>query len=181
MLNKKIASEDFWNGRKHYFFDFMRAPNNRNYIQISRSDLQEDMTYKRGPVIFFEEDFEFLIAAFSSLLQGAAHQKRQVSKRKHDEPREKGIRSWEPKVRPREKMLAHGADHMQDAELLAMLIGSGTPNQTAVLLAGRILDSVGGDLNRLAELGEEELCRFTGMGLAKSCSVMAAMELARRT
>ena len=100
--------------------------------------------------------------------------------RQIQQKRVKGIKSWEPELRPREKMLEQGREVMSDAELLAMLIGSGTPRETAVDLAGRILDKLGGDLLKLSELGLEELCAFAGMGAAKSCSIMAAMELGKR-
>jgi DNA repair protein RadC len=69
---------------------------------------------------------------------------------------------------------------MDDAELLAMLIGSGTPRETAVDLAARILASVDHDLKRLAELNADDLCLFHGMGLAKSLSIISSMELASR-
>jgi DNA repair protein RadC len=69
---------------------------------------------------------------------------------------------------------------MDDAELLAMLIGSGTPRETAVDLAERILCSVGHDLKRVAELTVDDLCVFHGMGVAKSLSIISAMELAMR-
>lgn len=69
---------------------------------------------------------------------------------------------------------------MSDGELLAMLIGSGTPNETAVDLAGRILESVDNSLLKLSELELADYCKFNGMGTAKSCSILAAMELAKR-
>jgi len=98
----------------------------------------------------------------------------------NQQKRFKGIKSWEPELRPREKMLEQGCELMSNAELLSMLIGSGTPRETAVDLAGRILDKLDGDLVKLSELGLEELCAFAGMGAAKSCSIMAAMELGKR-
>ena len=77
-------------------------------------------------------------------------------------------------------MLAWGCPAMSGAELLAMLIGSGTPNETAVSLAERILARAEGKLHGLLKLGHAELCRFPGMGLAKASAILAAMELARR-
>ena len=126
-----------------------------------------------------------LIACMSSLFRTAAYQDEQDVTvqdlyHKKEEKRSNGIKSWEPELRPREKMLEHGREVMSNAELLAMLIGSGTPRETAVDLAGRILDSVGGNLLKLSDLELEDFCRFAGMGAAKSCSILAAMELARR-
>jgi len=69
---------------------------------------------------------------------------------------------------------------MNDAELLAMLIGSGYPGVTAVDLAGQILLSVAHDLNRLTDLSTDELTAFQGIGLAKAMSIQSAMELAVR-
>jgi len=69
---------------------------------------------------------------------------------------------------------------MSDSELLAMLIGSGTPSESAIDLSWRILESAWGDLGNLAALDFSELCRFAGMGIAKSSSIIAAVELARR-
>jgi DNA repair protein RadC len=96
------------------------------------------------------------------------------------ERRANGIKSWEPELRPREKMLERGRDTMSNAELLAILIGSGTPRETAVDLAGRILDGVSGNLLKLSDLELADFCRFAGMGVAKACSILAAMELAKR-
>lgn len=167
----------------HYFLDFKRTVNYKNYIEITRSDEQDDKTFKRSSVRVFEEDFEFLIQAFSSLFVSAAYQGRLPDPAgkvipKDDPP--KGIKSWEPGFRPREKLLSQGRAAMADAELLAMLIGSGTPGETAVHLAERILFSVSYDLRRLAELTIDDLCGFHGMGVAKSLSVIASMELAAR-
>lgn len=99
---------------------------------------------------------------------------------KKQELKVNGVKFWEPELRPREKMLEMGAPLMADAELLAMLIGSGTPNEKAVDLAGRILEKVGGNLLKLQELDLKSLCAFDGMGVAKPCSIMAAMELGKR-
>ncbi|RBQ06713.1 UPF0758 domain-containing protein [Pedobacter miscanthi] len=90
------------------------------------------------------------------------------------------IKAMEVELRSREKMLGNGLAAMTDTELLAMLIGSGTPNESAIDLAYRILGSVEGNLLQLSLLGFPGLCRFAGMGIAKSSSVMAAMELGRR-
>jgi len=185
MKNKTIVSETFSSSNKHYFLDFKVAENNSNYIQITRSDLQQDGSYVRNRVIVFEEDFYFLIQAFSSLFQSAAYHKEQNKTTKdlfHEkqQERERGIKSWDPEFRPREKLFNHGVSAMEDAELLAILIHSGTPNETAVDLSARILESIDGEVSKLGALSHKELCRFSGMGLAKSSSIIAAMELGKR-
>lgn len=180
-----LASESFSCGSRHYFLDFKLARNNSNYISISRSDAQPDGSYRRQSIAFFEEHFHVLVACLSSLFRTMAYQDEQdVTVQdlysRNVERRANGIKSWEPELRPREKMLERGRNTMSNAELLAMLIGSGTPHETAVDLAGRILDGVGGNLLKLSDLELADFCRFAGMGVAKTCSILAAMELAKR-
>jgi DNA repair protein RadC len=91
-----------------------------------------------------------------------------------------GIKSWAEEDRPREKLLSKGRHVLTEAELIAILIGSGTKNETAVELSKRVLASVGNDLNRLGKMGVKELTKFKGIGEAKSVSVVAALELGRR-
>ncbi len=82
--------------------------------------------------------------------------------------------------RPREKLMEKGARALSDAELLAILIGSGTPQETAVQLMQRVLGDCGHDLKRLGRLSVKELCRFAGIGPAKAVTLIAACELGRR-
>ena len=176
MFNNIIASESFSHFKKTYFFDYMRARNERKYIAITCSKKQEDGTYSRSSVRIFEEDFEFMLSALSSLFHHAQY----APAIKPPDKESNGIKSWEPESRPREKMLEQGRQAMSDAELLAMLIGSGYPGVTAVDLAAQILLSLGHDLNRLTELSTDELTGFPGIGLAKAMSIQSAMELALR-
>jgi len=91
------------------------------------------------------------------------------------------IREWAEDDRPREKMLRKGAQSLSDAELLAILIGSGSRNETVVELSRRILHECHDNLNELAQLTIHDLCkRFKGIGEAKAISIMAAMELGKR-
>lgn len=90
------------------------------------------------------------------------------------------INQWAAEDRPREKMMQKGAEALSDAELLAILIGSGNTEETAVTLMQRILASCGNDLNRLAKWEVRDFSRFKGMGPAKSITVMAALELGKR-
>lgn len=92
----------------------------------------------------------------------------------------RGIRSWAEDDRPREKMLLKGRQALSDAELIAILLGSGSRNETAVDLAKRVLASVGNDLGRLGRLDLNDLMKFKGIGEAKAISVAAALELGRR-
>lgn len=90
------------------------------------------------------------------------------------------IKAWAEEDRPREKLLTKGKQSLSDAELLAILLGSGSRDETAVGLAQRILKSVENDLNELGKRSIAELMKFKGMGEAKSITIVAAMELGRR-
>ncbi|TAL60876.1 MAG: JAB domain-containing protein [Bacteroidetes bacterium] len=90
------------------------------------------------------------------------------------------IKSWAEEDRPREKLLSKGRHVLTDAELIAILIGSGTRNETAVELSKRILSNFGNSLNELAKLSVKDLVKFKGIGEAKAISIVAALELGRR-
>ena len=90
------------------------------------------------------------------------------------------IKSWAEDDRPREKMLLKGKSALSDAELVAILIGSGSKNESAVTLSKRILASIDNNLNSLGKLSVLELQRFKGIGEAKAISIMTALELGRR-
>jgi DNA repair protein RadC len=91
-----------------------------------------------------------------------------------------GIKSWAEEDRPREKLLDKGRQALTDAELIAILIGSGSKNETAVELSKKILASVKNNLNTLGKLTIGELQKFKGIGEAKAISIIAALELGRR-
>lgn len=96
------------------------------------------------------------------------------------EPEGRSIPNWSEDDRPREKMLAHGADTLSKAELIAVLIGSGSANETAVQLAQRILSACGDNLHTLSRLNASDLKAYNGMGDAKAAAIIAACELGRR-
>lgn len=90
------------------------------------------------------------------------------------------INSWAPDDRPREKLVKYGQKSLTNSELLAILLGSGTPNESAVMLARRMLAQYDNHLDRLAQCSVEELCEFHAVGLAKATRLAAAFELVRR-
>lgn len=90
------------------------------------------------------------------------------------------INQWAEEDRPREKMMLKGAEALSDAELLAILIGSGNAEENAVALTQRILAACDNDLNQLGKWGVRDFSQFKGMGPAKSISVMAALEIGKR-
>ncbi|MCC6280770.1 MAG: DNA repair protein RadC [Saprospiraceae bacterium] len=92
----------------------------------------------------------------------------------------RAITAWAEEDRPREKMLLKGKQALSDAELLAILIGSGTFGESAVAVAQRILASVGYNLNDLGKRSLIDLQKFKGIGEAKAITIAAALELGRR-
>jgi DNA repair protein RadC len=90
------------------------------------------------------------------------------------------IKNWAEADRPREKLLEKGRNALSDAELIAILLGSGTKDLTAVELAQNILHHVGNDLNKLGKLSIKELMQHKGVGKAKAITIAAALELGRR-
>jgi DNA repair protein RadC len=90
------------------------------------------------------------------------------------------IKSWALDDRPREKLIAKGKTTLSDAELIAILIGSGNRDESAVGLAKRILNSINGNINELAKLPVEKLMEFKGIGEAKAINIITALELGKR-
>lgn len=90
------------------------------------------------------------------------------------------INQWAEEDRPREKMMLHGAGALSNAELLAILIGSGSTDESAVELMRKVLADYRNSLSELGKSGVEELCRYKGIGPAKAITLLAASELGRR-
>ncbi len=90
------------------------------------------------------------------------------------------IKDWALEDRPREKMIKRGINSLSDAELLAILINTGTKNESAVAIAQRILLSANSNLNELGKYTLADLTSIKGIGEAKGITIMAALELGRR-
>lgn len=90
------------------------------------------------------------------------------------------INRWAEEDRPREKMMSKGAQALTNAELLAILIGSGNDEDSAVGLMQKVLVAHGNSLDRVGRLSVEELCEFRGIGPAKAITILAACEIGRR-
>lgn len=90
------------------------------------------------------------------------------------------IKQWKEDDRPREKMLLKGRSSLSDAELLTILIGSGSKKESALALSKRILLRYDNNINALAKLCPSDLMQFNGVGKAKSVNILAALELGRR-
>lgn len=90
------------------------------------------------------------------------------------------INEWAEEDRPREKLMRLGADALSNAELLAILIGSGSTKETAVELMKHVLNECDNNLNTLGKMSINELCAFNGIGEAKAITILAACELGKR-
>ncbi|MCB0619060.1 MAG: DNA repair protein RadC [Saprospiraceae bacterium] len=100
-------------------------------------------------------------------------------KNKYD-PDRLPIRAWAEEDRPREKLLTRGKQNLTEAELLAILLGSGNREESALGLAQRMLGALEQDLHRLSKCTIAELTRFRGIGQTKAVVIQAALELGRR-
>ena len=97
-----------------------------------------------------------------------------------DKPNSFSIKNWSQDDQPREKLLYKGKAALSDAELVAILIGSGNREESAVALCKRILASTNNNLNALGKLSIKKLMGFKGIGAAKAITIIAALELGRR-
>lgn len=97
-----------------------------------------------------------------------------------EESKPLNIKSWSPEDRPREKLILKGTQALSDAELIAILIGSGTTTMSAVDLSKKILQGVNNNLHDLARLSLKDLMKLKGIGEAKAITIIAALELGRR-
>ncbi len=90
------------------------------------------------------------------------------------------IKNWSDDDKPREKLIQKGKRFLSDTELIAILIGSGSRNESAVELSKRILASVNNNLNEIGRLSVKQLMAFKGIGEAKAVTIVAALEIGRR-
>ncbi|MDR2682378.1 MAG: DNA repair protein RadC [Dysgonamonadaceae bacterium] len=96
------------------------------------------------------------------------------------EPAKLSVKDWSPEDQPREKLLYKGVYSLSDAELLAIILGSGSRGESVVDLAQRILQSTNNNINQLGKLSVKQLMQFKGIGEAKAISIVAALELGKR-
>ena len=90
------------------------------------------------------------------------------------------INKWAEEDRPREKMASQGTEVLTNAELLAILIGSGSAKESAVDLMKHVLNDCKNNLNTLGKMAIHELCQYNGIGEAKAITILAACELGKR-
>jgi DNA repair protein RadC len=92
----------------------------------------------------------------------------------------KSIKEWAVEDRPREKLMTHGIQSLSTSELIAILIGSGIKNQSAVELARKILGSAANDLDQLGRFSVSDFMKIKGIGKARAIAIVSALELGRR-
>ncbi len=97
-----------------------------------------------------------------------------------EKPTSLSIKNWSDDDKPREKLVQKGKSVLSDAELIAILIGSGSKNESAVELSKRILASANNNLNELGKVSINQLMQFKGIGEAKAVTIAAALEIGRR-
>ncbi len=90
------------------------------------------------------------------------------------------IKDWALEDRPREKLIKKGVQSLSDAEIIALLIGSGSRNETAVELSKKVLKSAHNNLNELGKFSVDDLIKMKGIGEAKAITILAALELGKR-
>ncbi len=90
------------------------------------------------------------------------------------------IKDWAVEDRPREKLVKKGVQSLSDAEIIAILIGSGSRNESAVELSKKVLKLANNNLNELGKLNIPDLTKMKGIGEAKAITILAALELGRR-
>ena len=97
-----------------------------------------------------------------------------------EQNRKLSIREWPADERPREKVMRNGVSTLSKSELLAILIGSGNAEESAVGLMKKVLASCNDSISELSKLTVDDLCRFKGIGSAKAITIIAACELWKR-
>jgi DNA repair protein RadC len=97
-----------------------------------------------------------------------------------DELKPLSIKSWSPEDRPREKLLLKGTSALSDAELIAILLGSGTAKMSALDVAKHVLAAANNQLHELAKFSVNDLTKLNGIGEARAITIIAALELGRR-
>lgn len=103
-----------------------------------------------------------------------------IGKRENMQAQKTTIPHWSEDDRPREKMMLKGRNSLSDAELIAILIGTGSSRKSAVDLGREVLHLTNGDLYEFGKLRLSQLCEIKGIGKSKAVSILAALELGRR-
>ncbi|RKR82145.1 uncharacterized protein DUF3276 [Mucilaginibacter gracilis] len=177
-----LASETFSHGRKHYFIDVKKAANDTHFVLITSSEqFQNDPTRYRRTIQLWEEDLAMFVEALAMVLGRLAYGDLTPAEPKLKVVEDvKGVKALPVYDRPREKLHALGAGSLSNAELLAILLCTGSSELSVLDLCKRIMKSVKDEPARLLSRTAEDFCRFPGVGVAKAATLMASLELGRR-
>ena len=137
----------------------------------------ETFSQEEGSIKYWKKDFT---PQTPLLLRGGAGVVGYPSPKEGSANSKLKIADWAEEDRPREKMMHLGAEALSSAELLAILIGSGSPRESAVDLMKRVLSDCHNNLNTLGKKSIDELCQYNGIGAAKAVTILAACELGKR-
>jgi DNA repair protein RadC len=177
-----LATETFSHGRKHYFIDIKKAVNDTHFLLITSSEsFQNDPKYYRRTIQVWEENLGQFVEALTMVLNRLAYgdlAPASADMKVVKDPT--GVKALAEYDRPREKLHALGAGKLNNAELLAILLCTGSSELSVLDLCGKIMKSVKDDPSRLLTRTAEDFCRFPGIGVAKAATLMAALELGRR-
>ncbi|WP_426671900.1 UPF0758 domain-containing protein [Mucilaginibacter sp. McL0603] len=177
-----LATESFSHGRKHYFIDVKKANNDTHFLLITSSEKYDEDKYHRRTIQLWEEDLGFFVEALSMILSQLAYGELSPAEVKMELVKDpKGMKAIPEFDRPREKLHALGADKLTNAELLAILLGTGSSELSVLDLCKKIMKSVKNDPARLLNRTAEDFCKFPGIGVAKAATLLAALELGKRT
>ncbi|WP_170122785.1 UPF0758 domain-containing protein [Mucilaginibacter oryzae] len=177
-----LASETFSRGRMRYYIDVKRALNDTYFILFTVSEyFPNPNTHCRQTILIWQEDLAMFVEAFSMILGQVAYGQLDLPEAEMNAVKNhKGMKAIAEYDRPREKLHALGAGALSDAELLAILLGTGSSELSVLDLCHKIMGSVGHEPSRLWLRSAEDYCRFPGVGVAKAATLMAALELGRR-
>ncbi|MES2112721.1 MAG: UPF0758 domain-containing protein [Bacteroidota bacterium] len=177
-----LASESFGHGKKHYFIDVKKAKNDTHFLLITSSEQYVEGQFQRNTVQLWEEDLAFFVEALSMILGQLAYGELSPPEVKMELMKDlKGMKAIAEYDRPREKLHALGAGTLSNAELLAILLCTGSSELSVLDLCQRVMKSVKNEPARLLSRTADDFCKFPGIGVAKAATLLAALELGRRT
>jgi hypothetical protein len=150
-------------------------------LLITSSEKFDTDKFHRRTIQLWEEDLGFFVEALSIVLRQLAHGGLSTPEAKMELVKDpKGMKAIAEYDRPREKLHALGAGSLSNAELLAILLRTGSSELSVLDLCKKVMKSVKNDPVSLLNRTAEDFCRFPGIGVAKAALLMAALELGRR-
>lgn len=165
----------------YYFFDVKKAVNDTHFLLITSSEKYDGDKFHRRTIQLWEEDLGYFVEALTMVLGQLAYGELSPPDVKMELLKApKGMKAIPEYDRPREKLHALGAKQLSNAELLAILLGTGSSELSVLDLCKRIMRSVKDEPASLLNKSAEDFCRLPGIGVAKAATLLAALELGRR-